>query len=116
MKNYLSSLLATLTGLIIMTVLAFIILMGIISASTSKPTVDVKENSLLVARFNAQIMDRANEDPFALLFSGNFMYDEIMGLDQILADLEKAKTDENIEGIFMNLGMAGNLVCRVDSP
>ena len=105
MKNYLSSLLATLTGLIIMTVLAFIILMGIISASTSKPTVDVKENSLLVARFNAQIMDRANEDPFALLFSGNFMYDEIMGLDQILADLEKAKTDENIEGIFMNLGM-----------
>lgn len=105
MKNYLSSLLATLTGLIIMTVLAFIILMGIISASTSKPAVDVKENSLLVARFNAQIMDRANEDPFALLFSGNFMYDEIMGLDQILADLEKAKTDENIEGIFMNLGM-----------
>ena len=105
MKNYLSSLLATLTGLIIMTVLAFIILMGIISASTSKPTVDVKENSLLVAKFNAQIMDRANEDPFALLFSGNFMYDEIMGLDQILADLEKAKTDENIEGIFMNLGM-----------
>lgn len=104
MKNFLSSLLATLTGLIIMTVLVFLILMGIVAASTSKDTVDVKENSLLVAKFNAQILDRTNEDPFALLFSGNFMYDEIMGLDQILKDLEKAKSDENIRGIFMNLG------------
>ena len=33
------------------------------------------------------------------------MYDETMGLNQILRDLDKAKTDENIEGIFMNLGV-----------
>ncbi len=104
MKNFLSSLLATIIGLVIMTVLIFIIFMGIIASSTSKEAVEVKENSLLVAKFNAQIKDRANEDPFSLLFSGNFMYDEIMGLNQILKDLEKAKTDENIEGIFMKLG------------
>ncbi len=104
MKNFLSSLLATIIGLVIMTVLVFIIFMGIIASSTSKEAVEVKENSLLVAKFNAQIKDRANEDPFSLLFSGNFMYDEIMGLNQILKDLEKAKTDENIEGIFMKLG------------
>ena len=104
MKNFLSSLLATITGLVIMTVLVFLIFMGIVAASTSKESVEVKENSLLVTKFNAQILDRANEDPFALLFSGNFMYDEIMGLNQILKDLDKAKTDENIEGIFMKLG------------
>lgn len=103
MKNFLSSLLATLTGLVIMTIVVFLIFMGIVSASTSKEAVEVEENSLLFARFNAQILDRANEDPFSLLFSGNFMYDEIMGLNQILKDLEKAKTDDNIEGIFMNL-------------
>ncbi len=104
MKNFLSSLLATITGLVIMTVLVFLIFMGIIASSTSKDPVEVKENSLLVAKFNAQIMDRANEDPFALLFSGNFMYKEIMGLNQILKDLDKAKADDNIEGIFMRLG------------
>lgn len=104
MKNFLSSLLATITGLVIMTVLVFLIFMGIIAASTSKDPVEVKENSLLMAKFNAQILDRANEDPFALLFSGNFMYDEVMGLNQILKDLDKAKTDDNIEGIFMKLG------------
>ncbi|MCK5694301.1 MAG: S49 family peptidase, partial [Bacteroidales bacterium] len=104
MKNFLSSLLATITGLVIMTILVFLIFMGIVAASTSKDPVEIKENSLLVAKFNAQILDRANEDPFALLFSGNFMYDEVMGLNQILNDLEKAKTDDNIEGIFMKLG------------
>ena len=104
MRNFLSSLLATLTGLVIMTILVFLVFMGIVAASTSRDPVEIKENSLLVARFNAQIMDRANEDPFALLFSGNFMFDEVMGLNQILKDLEKAKTDENIEGIFMKLG------------
>ena len=81
MKNFLSSLLATITGLVIMTVLVFLIFMGIVAASTSKDPVEVKENSLLVAKFNAQILDRANEDPFALLFSGNFMFDEVMGLN-----------------------------------
>jgi len=104
MKNFLSSLLATITGLVIMTVLVFLIFMGIVAASTSKDPVEVKENSLLVTKFNAQILDRTNEDPFALLFSGNFMFDEIMGLNQILKDLDKAKTDENIKGIFMKLG------------
>ncbi len=104
MKNFLSSLLATIVGLIVMTLVVFLIFMGVIAATTSKEAVEVKENSLLVTKFNAQILDRTNEDPFALLFSGNFMYDKTMGLNQILKDLDKAKTDENIEGIFMNLG------------
>lgn len=105
MKNFLSSLLATIIGLLIMTLLVFLIFMGIIAASTSKEVAEVKENTLLVAKFNAQILDRTNEDPFANLFSGNFMFDETMGLNQILKDLDKAKTDNNIEGIFMNFGM-----------
>lgn len=87
-----------------MTILVFVILMGIVAASTSKAPVEVKENSILLAKFNAQILDRTNDDPFAQLFSGNFMYDQTMGLNQILKDLKKAKTDDKIEGIFMNLG------------
>ena len=104
MKNFLSSLLATLVGLLIMTLLIFLILIGIIAASTSKEVAEVKENSVLVAKFNAQIADRANEDPFAQFLSGNFMSSEMMGLNQILKDLDKAEADENIEGIFLKLG------------
>lgn len=104
MKNFLSSLLATIVGLLVMTLVVFLIFMGIVAASTSSDAPEVKENSLLVAKFNAQILDRTNEDPFAQLMSGNFMMDDAMGLNQILKDLDKAENDENIKGIFMKLG------------
>jgi protease-4 len=104
MKNFLSSLLATLVGLVIMTLLVFLIFLGIIAASTSKEVPEVEENSVLLMKLNAQITDRSNEDPFAQFLSGNFMGADIMGLDQILKDLDKAEADENIEGIFLRLG------------
>ena len=103
MKNFLSSLLATLVGLIIMTLVVFLIFMGIVAASTSKEVVEVKENSLLVAKFNKQIIDRADNNPLSKLMSGSFAYNDVMGLDQILKDLEKAKADDNIKGIFLRL-------------
>ena len=103
MKNFLSSLLATLVGLIIMTLVVFLIFVGIVAASTSKEVVEVKENSLLVAKFNKQIIDRADNNPLSKLLSGSFAYNDVMGLDQILKDLEKAKADENIKGIFLRL-------------
>jgi len=104
MKNFLSSLLATLVGLVIMTLLVFFIFMGIIAASTAKEVPDVEENTVLLAKFNAQITDRANNDPIAQFLAGNFMDANMMGLDQILKDLDKAEADENIEGIFLRLG------------
>ncbi len=103
MKNFLSSLLATLVGLLIMTLVVFLIFMGIIAASTSKEVVEVNENSLLVAKFNKQIIDRADKNPLSKLMSGSFAYNDVMGLDQILKDLEKAKADDNIKGIFLRL-------------
>lgn len=103
MKNFLSSLLATLVGLIIMTFVVFLIFMGIVAASTSKEVVEVNENSLMVAKFNKQIADRADNNPLSKLMSGSFAYNDVMGLDQILKDLEKAKADDNIKGIFLRL-------------
>ena len=103
MKNFLSSLLATLVGLLIMTLVVFLIFMGIIAASTSKEVVEVNENSLLVAKFNKQIIDRADKNPLSKLMSGSLAFNDVMGLDQILKDLEKAKADDNIKGIFLRL-------------
>ncbi len=103
MKNFLSSLLATLVGLLIMTLVVFLIFMGIVAASTSKEVVEVHENSLLVAKFNKQIIDRADKNPLSKLMSGSLAFNDVMGLDQILKDLEKAKADDNIKGIFLRL-------------
>jgi len=103
MKNFLSSLLATLVGILIMTLVFVLILFGIIAASTSKEVPEVKENSVLLAKFSAPITDRSDDNPFSRLMTGNPLTDMSMGLDQILKDLKRAKTDDNIRGIFLNL-------------
>ena len=103
MRNFLSSLLATVVGILLISTIMILIFVGIIASSTSKDTPEVKENSLLLAKFNAPIVDRADDNPFTKLMSGNPYGNDPMGLDQILKDLDKAEKDENIKGILLNL-------------
>ena len=103
MKNFLSSLLATIVGVLLISIILILVFVGIIAASTSKDVPDVKENSILLAKFNAPISDRADDNPFTKLMSGNPYGQAPMGLDQILKDLDKAEKDENIKGILLNL-------------
>jgi len=103
MKNFLSSLLATIVGILVMTVVIVIIFTGIIAASTSKEIPEVKENSILVAKFNGPIADRSNENPFSKFMPGNPYGTGMMGLNQILKDLDKAENEEDIKGIFLKL-------------
>ncbi len=105
MKNFLSSLLATIVGIILISTIMLLVFVGIVASSTSKDAPDVKENSLLVAKFNAPILDRTDDNPFTKLMSGNPYGPDPMGLDQILKDLDKAEKDENIKGIMLNLSV-----------
>lgn len=103
MKNFLSSLLATIIGIVIMTVVMVLIFIGIITASTSKEIPEVKENSILLAKFSAPVADRSDDNPLSRFLTGNPMGENTMGLDQVLKDIRKAKGDDNIRGIFLNL-------------
>ncbi|MFO7668078.1 MAG: signal peptide peptidase SppA [Bacteroidales bacterium] len=103
MKNFLSSLLATIVGILLITTIMMIVFIGIIASSTSKEVPDVKENSLLVATFSAPIADRTDDNPFTKFMSGNPYGEDIMGLNQILKDLDKAEKDDHIKGILLNL-------------
>ena len=103
MKNFLSSLLATIIGILIMTIVVVLIFIGIVAASTSKEVPELKENSILLAKFGGPIADRSDDNPFSNFLSGNPYMGTNQGLDQILKDLEKAKRDDNIKGIFLNL-------------
>ncbi len=103
MKNFLSSLLATLVGILIMTIVFVLIFIGIVAASTAKEVPEIKENSILLAKFSSPIADRSDDNPFSRFLTGNPMAEPVMGLDQILKDLKRASGDENIRGIFLNL-------------
>jgi len=104
MKNFFKYMLATIAGILALQFIGLIIFFIVIAAASSKSDApDVKENSVLVVKFNSPVSDRADDNPFSQLMTGGFIQDNAMGLDQILKDIEKAKTDDNISGIFMRL-------------
>jgi len=103
MKSFLKYTLATIAGILVLNFLGFIIFFMIIGIATSGEEVSVDDNSILVASFKAPVTDRANNNPFSQFTSGSFDIEGAMGLDEILENIEKAKTDEEISGIFLKL-------------
>jgi len=109
--KFLRNLLATLTGLVIFTILSFFIGIGIISGLvvSSEQEVIIKDNSVLLLDLNRQIVEKtAEEDPFSeLMFPGVEMP---LGLIDIKEAIAQAKEDDNIKGIYLQSEMivAGN--------
>ena len=106
MKQFLKYTLATICGLIIFTfVVGFIFLVslaGMMVSGTSAPT--LKENSVFVLKLNGAIQEQAEEGtPLDFLLNTNDM--SIMGLDDILASIKKAKEEDNIKGIYIEGGL-----------
>lgn len=104
MKDFLKYTLATIVGIIalsvVMGIFSVISLIGMIAASET--TTVVKENSVLSITLDGALQERAKEDPFAQ-FTGQET--GAMGLDDVLNAIEKAKDEENIKGIYIEAGM-----------
>ncbi|RXQ94936.1 signal peptide peptidase SppA [Ancylomarina salipaludis] len=105
MKNFFKITLASLLAFIIGSVLLLFIGIGIfgaIVASGDQP-VTVKNNTVLEITLNKEIMDRGSDNP---LDGFNFMSLKSkpkLGLNDILDCIEKAKTDDKIKGIYLNI-------------
>jgi protease IV len=108
MKDFLKYTLATIVGIILATILFFVILLFTLSAAVAsgdKP-VTVAENSVLVLKAGVEIPDRANPGPFSGIDLINLEPSSIAGLNEILADLKKAETDSRIKGVLIENGLA----------
>jgi protease-4 len=75
-----------------------LIIFGIVAAESDK-SVDVDTDSVLQISLNSEITERTPNDPLAGIFGSDA--DRKIGLNDILADIRKAKTDNNIKGIFL---------------
>ena len=112
MKDFLKFTLATVTGIILSSIVLFIIsmvtLFGIMSASDTETI--VKKNSVMMLDLNGTLVERTQEDPLGilsqLLGDGSNTY----GLDDILSSIQKAKENENIKGIYLQAPPM--LLCR----
>ncbi|RKD92695.1 signal peptide peptidase SppA [Mangrovibacterium diazotrophicum] len=103
MKDFLKYMLATIVGLIIAGIVGFFLLIGVFSAImsyTDKPVV-VEDNSVLILDFKNEIVERAANTPFDDFSFNGFYSSGKTGLDNILESIEKAKTDDQIKGIYL---------------
>ena len=101
-KSVFKSVLVTLTSFTII-ILVFVV----IGVSTGMEEGEkTKANSLLEINLSEKIVDRSSEFSFDF---GNFSDEPTpLGLDDILKSIEKAKHDNNIKGIYLNIDMVNS--------
>jgi len=107
MKEFLKYTLATITGIIIASILFFITMLASLSAiiaSGTKPA-SISENSVLVLKAGVTIPDRSSQNPFAGFDPVNMTFTPAPGLNDILRNIEKASADEKIKGILIENGL-----------
>ncbi|WDF54102.1 signal peptide peptidase SppA [Mucilaginibacter sp. KACC 22063] len=101
MKQFFKFVLATIVGLVITTVLLLFVIIGFVSSASSDKEVSVEPNSILTISLDHPIAERTPNNPLAGLGFLGFDSDKAIGLNDILANIKKAKTDDNIKGIFL---------------
>jgi protease-4 len=107
MKNFLKYTLATITGIILASLLFFIIGLASLSAliaSGEKP-VSVEDNSILVLKAGVEIPDKGTQNPLEGIDLFNMTFTSAPGLNEILRNIEKASADNKIKGILIENGL-----------
>lgn len=100
---------AAFIGTLIALLINFFVKIGVISSfikNASKDTevaTTVKPNSVLYMKLDYEIADRTSENKFAGIDFNTMESKDVTGLNQILNNIEFAKTDVNIKGIYLEL-------------
>jgi protease-4 len=109
MKQFFKFMLASMTGFFLGAILLFFLMLAIISglmmSVQGDKKVAVSDNSVLEINFEDPIKERTSNNPFEDLDFSNLKTDRSPGLDQILKSIAKAKADDRIKGLFLDLTM-----------
>ncbi|MDF2431401.1 MAG: protease [Mucilaginibacter sp.] len=101
MKQFFKFVLASMVGVLLITIIFIFVIIGIIASSGDKTPV-VDSNSVLQINFNYPISERTPNNPLSGLSFLGIDGEKAVGLNDILANIKRAKTDDNIKGIFLN--------------
>ena len=100
--------LAAFLGTLIALLINFFVKVGFVAAliSSSSNTEEIakpKPNSVLYMKLDYEIPDRTVDNPFGSINFSSMEQVETTGLNEILRNIENAKTDANIKGIYLEL-------------
>lgn len=103
MKQFLKYVLATVVGLIVFgLVMAIFSVVTLIGMAGSSSNVKLQDNSVLVIKLNGSIEERSEQNPLASLLGNSGM--EQQGLEDILSAIQRAETEDDIKGIYLEAG------------
>ena len=96
MKDFLKFTLATVTGIIISSVVLFFISILVVFSmvSSSESETQVRKNSVMMLDLNGTLAERSQENPLDLIMKDDY---KTYGLDDILSSIKKAKENEDIK-------------------
>lgn len=107
MKSFFKYVLASMLGMLIVGMIFFFLSLGIMSAFISlakqEKVVEIKDNSVLALSLDKVIKDRKPSMPFLNFRFLSFKPESSIGLNDLLDNIEKAKTDAKIKGIYLDL-------------
>ena len=103
MKDFFKNVFATFVGIflfvLVTLLLGFVCIFGMVLSSES--TTEIENNSVLVINLSGPLSERSNKNVMAE-FIGNVASG--VSLEDVLSGIEKAKTNKNIKGIYIEAG------------
>src|SRR4030095_10028151 len=113
-KIFFGSLLAFVIGFIVIFLFIIFFIAGVASTFTSEEPTTVKANSVLSLDLDYDIPEQTNYQPYFGFSLSDFRPSVNPGLYDIVKSIQKAKTDDNIKGIYLNFGFAGGSMATTE--
>ena len=117
MKQFFKFMFASMVGFLLIFIIIFFIMMGMVmslATLSKKEVVIVPKNTVLHLKFDQMIPDRSSNNPFENFNFSTMKSNEAPGLNEILDNIKKAKRDENIRGIYLDLSTVPIGVATLD--
>jgi len=92
-------------GFFLVFMLFFLLIIGMIASVGKREPVEVADNSVFHLQLKTEIIDRSSDNPFESFDFMSFSPSSAIGLNELMKNIKKAKEDENISGIFLDLSI-----------
>ncbi len=106
MKQFFKFMFASMLGTFLILVVCFFLFIGILVSMISfsnKDEVKISNKSVLHIKLENMVSDRSSNNPFQSFNFNTMKSNKELGLNDILVNLKKAKTDPNIKGIYLDV-------------
>ncbi|MFZ4402059.1 MAG: signal peptide peptidase SppA [Bacteroidales bacterium] len=106
MKQFFKFMFASMLGTFLTLIVGFFLLIGLLVSMisfSSKEEIKISDKTVLHIKLEGVINDRSSNNPFQEFNFNTMKSNKEIGLNDIISNLKKAKTDPNIKGIYLDL-------------